>query len=71
MIPAALDAVVSRLNSRSGESTVEATSAGRVSIAGHVMINMASCDYLGFSRDPLVLAAARNASLQRYSFRSR
>jgi len=38
---------------------------GHLTVEGRDLVNMASCNYLGFSRDPRVLAAAQDA-LQRW-----
>ncbi|GAA0955207.1 glycine C-acetyltransferase [Streptomyces rhizosphaericus] len=61
MIPPALTAVVMARAAEAGSPplVLEAGPGQIVRIGGRDLVNMASCDYLGFARHPRVVAAAR------------
>lgn len=39
-------------------SVIDGAGAGVIEVDGRLMVNMASNDYLGFARDPRIIAAA-------------
>lgn len=63
MIPEALEDALAATacSGEQGEQVVGPGGAGRITLDGRELINMASCDYLGFAHHPEVLLAAHNA----------
>lgn len=63
MIPAVLAAAATALAGSGAPAgpLIQQADPGRVTVDGRVMVNMASCDYLGLAHHPSVLTAARQA----------
>lgn len=61
MMPDHLATIVATSTTATSPPLIDAASPGSVHIQGQPFVNMASCDYLGFARDPRVIEAASNA----------
>jgi glycine C-acetyltransferase len=63
MIPAALTAAAQTAGPqpRPGGVIIDAARPGQVTVDGRVLINLASCDYLGFAHDQRITQAAHDA----------
>ena len=70
MIPSALVRAATSLPAAQPERVVDAAGPGELRVGDRVMVNMASNDYLGFARDPRLVAAARAALEQGHAERS-
>ncbi|MFD4669623.1 hypothetical protein ACFWNN_07800 [Lentzea sp. NPDC058450] len=61
MIPAALTGVLAAVEPGTRELGVRPGAPGLVTQGGAELVNMASCDYLGLARHPVVVRAAHDA----------